>query len=78
LGWDFEFIYSISLFILILVANLNIRGVTNGAPERKMGIKASNTTEVYFDNVRIPAENVIGEVGEGFKDWIESRSLIIL
>ena len=67
-----------ALFILILVANLNIRGVTNGTPERKMGIKASNTTEVYFDNVRIPAENVIGEVGEGFKDWIESRSMIIL
>ena len=43
------------------------RGLTNGAPERKMGIKASNTTEVYFDNVRIPAENVIGEIGEGFK-----------
>merc|ERR1712227_452510 len=42
-------------------------GVTNGAPERKMGIKASNTTEVYFDNVPIPAENVIGEIGGGFK-----------
>jgi len=42
-------------------------GVSHGAPEKKMGIKASNTAEVYFDNVPIPAENVIGEVGEGFK-----------
>ena len=34
---------------------------------KKMGIKASNTAEVYFDDVPIPAENVIGEIGEGFK-----------
>lgn len=32
-----------------------------------MGIKASNTAEVYFDGVRVPAENVLGEVGGGFK-----------
>lgn len=32
-----------------------------------MGIKASNTAEVYFDGVRVPAENVLGEVGSGFK-----------
>ena len=42
-------------------------GVTNGPPEKKMGIKASNTTEVFFDNVKVPVENVIGNVGEGFK-----------
>ena len=34
---------------------------------KKMGIKFSNTTEIWFDNVKIPKENVIGEVGEGFK-----------
>lgn len=32
-----------------------------------MGIKASNTSEVYFDGVKVPAENVLGEVGDGFK-----------
>ncbi len=32
-----------------------------------MGIKCSNTAEVYFENTPIPAENVIGGVGEGFK-----------
>jgi len=42
-------------------------GVTNGPPEKKMGIKASNTTEVFFDNVPVPADNLIGEIGEGFK-----------
>lgn len=42
-------------------------GVTNGPPEKKMGIKCSNTAEVFFDNVKIPVENVLGEVGAGFK-----------
>ncbi|KAI2801446.1 hypothetical protein RDWZM_008444 [Blomia tropicalis] len=42
-------------------------GVTNGPPMHKMGIKLSNTTELYFDNVKISHENVIGNVGEGFK-----------
>lgn len=42
-------------------------GVSHGAPEKKMGIKCSNTAEVYFDNVPVPAENIIGGLGEGFK-----------
>lgn len=42
-------------------------GVTNGKPEKKMGIKCSNTVEVYFENVKIPVENVLGGVGNGFK-----------
>lgn len=42
-------------------------GVTSGPNMKKMGIKLSNTTEVWFDNVKIPHENVIGEVGDGFK-----------
>lgn len=42
-------------------------GVTNGPPEKKMGIKCSNTAEVYFDNTPIPVENVLGGVGNGFK-----------
>ncbi|XP_015196332.2 very long-chain specific acyl-CoA dehydrogenase, mitochondrial [Lepisosteus oculatus] len=42
-------------------------GVTHGPPEKKMGIKASNTAEVHFDAVRVPVENVLGEVGGGFK-----------
>lgn len=42
-------------------------GVTSGPPESKMGIKCSNTAEVYYDNVKIPIENVIGGEGNGFK-----------
>jgi len=42
-------------------------GVTNGPPEKKMGIKCSNTAEVYFDDVPVPAENLIRDVGDGFK-----------
>merc|ERR1711981_506270 len=40
---------------------------THGPPENKMGIKCSNTAEVYFEDTPIPAENVLGGVGNGFK-----------
>jgi len=42
-------------------------GVTNGKAEDKLGIRGSNTTEVYFENTPVPVENVLGEVGDGFK-----------
>jgi alkylation response protein AidB-like acyl-CoA dehydrogenase len=42
-------------------------GLTFGAPERKLGIKGSPTCEVYFDDVRIPADRMIGDEGTGFK-----------
>jgi alkylation response protein AidB-like acyl-CoA dehydrogenase len=42
-------------------------GVSFGAPEKKMGIKGSPTREVYLDNVRIPADRMIGVEGTGFK-----------
>jgi butyryl-CoA dehydrogenase len=40
-------------------------GVTSGQEEKKMGIKGSSTTAVYFDNVKVPVENVLGEIGRG-------------
>lgn len=42
-------------------------GVISGTPEDKMGIRGSNTCEVFFDNTPVPVENVLGEVGGGFK-----------
>jgi alkylation response protein AidB-like acyl-CoA dehydrogenase len=40
-------------------------GVKHGAEEHKMGLKGSSTTALYFDNVPVPVENVLGEVGRG-------------
>jgi alkylation response protein AidB-like acyl-CoA dehydrogenase len=42
-------------------------GVSFGAKERKLGIRASPTREVYLDNVRIPASRMIGAPGTGFR-----------
>lgn len=42
-------------------------GVSSGPKEDKMGIRASATTTVRFDNVQVPAKNVLGEPGKGFK-----------
>jgi alkylation response protein AidB-like acyl-CoA dehydrogenase len=40
-------------------------GVKAGAEEKKMGIKGSSTTAIYLDNVAVPVENVLGEIGRG-------------
>merc|ERR1712168_1202920 len=58
-----ELVEKVSAFIV----ERKFGGVSHGPPEKKMGIKCSNTAEVYFENTPIPLENVIGEVGEGFK-----------
>jgi acyl-CoA dehydrogenase family protein 9 len=46
-------------------------GVKNGPPEHKLGIRGSSTTEVYFEDVKVPKKNVLGEVGRGFKVAME-------
>jgi alkylation response protein AidB-like acyl-CoA dehydrogenase len=40
-------------------------GLSSGAEEHKMGIQGSSTTAIYFDNVKVPVENVLGEIGRG-------------
>jgi alkylation response protein AidB-like acyl-CoA dehydrogenase len=40
-------------------------GLTLGEEEKKMGIKGSSTRQVFFDNVKVPVENVLGEIGKG-------------
>lgn len=42
-------------------------GVSHGPPDKKLGIRASNTAALHFDEVRVPAENVLGGEGNGFK-----------
>ncbi|WP_229051705.1 acyl-CoA dehydrogenase family protein [Aeromicrobium sp. Leaf350] len=52
--------------ITAFVVEKSDEGVSFGAPEKKLGIKGSPTREVYLDQVRIPGDRIIGEVGEGF------------
>jgi alkylation response protein AidB-like acyl-CoA dehydrogenase len=52
--------------ISAFVVEKSDEGVSFGAPEKKLGIKGSPTREVYFDNVRIPADRIIGAEGTGF------------
>ena len=42
-------------------------GFSVGKKEAKLGIRSSPTTEIIFENVRVPKENILGKVGEGFK-----------
>jgi alkylation response protein AidB-like acyl-CoA dehydrogenase len=53
--------------ISAFVVEKSDEGVSFGAPEKKLGIKGSPTREVYFDNVRIPADRMIGAEGTGFQ-----------
>jgi acyl-CoA dehydrogenase family protein 9 len=46
-------------------------GVSLGKLEEKMGIKASDTRSVSFDNVAVPVENLLGDVGQGFRIALE-------
>jgi acyl-CoA dehydrogenase family member 9 len=53
--------------ISAFIVTRDMAGVSNGPHEDKMGIRASSTTTMHFENVRIPKENLLGEVGKGFK-----------
>ncbi len=54
---------SISAFIL----ERGFAGFTVGKKENKLGMRASDTATLLFENVSVPAENLIGRVGEGFR-----------
>ncbi|TXJ04629.1 MAG: acyl-CoA dehydrogenase [Aeromicrobium sp.] len=53
--------------VTAFVVEKSDEGVSFGAPEKKLGIKGSPTREVYFDNVRIPHDRMIGNEGQGFE-----------
>ena len=54
--------HGISAFVL----DRSTQGFTRGKPYRKLGLHASDTAELIFEDARVPAENVIGERGDGF------------
>jgi acyl-CoA dehydrogenase family member 9 len=53
--------------ISCFIVEKGMEGVSFGEKEDKMGIRASETRAVYFDNVKVPASNLLGEPGKGFK-----------
>ncbi|OYU84300.1 MAG: acyl-CoA dehydrogenase [Flavobacterium sp. BFFFF2] len=50
-----------------IVENDPTNGITMGEEEHKLGIRASSTRQVFFNNTKVPVENVLGGRGEGFK-----------
>jgi acyl-CoA dehydrogenase family member 9 len=53
--------------ITAFIVTRDMKGVSTGPHEDKMGLRASSTTTVDLDQVRVPAANVLGDVGKGFK-----------
>lgn len=53
-------------FVALIVPR-NLSGFTSRKLEGKLGVRAGNTGELFFDNVEVPVENRIGEEGDGFK-----------
>ena len=58
--------------ITAFVVERDFDGFTVGKKEDKLGIRASSTCELVLENVRVPAENVLGDVGKGYKVAIET------
>jgi butyryl-CoA dehydrogenase len=54
------------------IVEKDFAGFTVGKKEDKLGIRASSTTELIFENCHVPKDNVIGEVGKGYKIAIET------
>jgi glutaryl-CoA dehydrogenase (non-decarboxylating) len=53
--------------LVALIVERGMEGLTTGTIKGKLGVRAGNTGELAFDNVRVPVENRLGEEGEGFK-----------
>ena len=53
--------------ISAFIVERDMPGFSISKPENKMGLRASSTCELIFDNVRIPKENLLGQEGKGFK-----------
>lgn len=58
--------------ITAFIVEKDFEGFAVGKKEDKLGIRASSTTELILDNCKVPKENVLGEVGKGYKVSIET------
>ena len=58
--------------ITAFIVEKGYKGFTVGKKEDKLGIRASSTCELVFENCEVPEENVLGEVGKGYKIAIET------
>lgn len=50
-----------------IVVPADAPGFSTGNPEEKLGLKSSRTAQIYFSDCRVPAENLLGEEGQGLK-----------
>ena len=57
--------------ISAIIVPTDSKGFTCRAGFEKMGLHGSNTTELFFDNVRVPEANLVGKRGEGFKQFLK-------
>jgi alkylation response protein AidB-like acyl-CoA dehydrogenase len=58
--------------ITAFIVEKGFEGFSVGKKENKLGIRASSTTEIIMEDCRVPKENVLGEVGRGYKVSIET------
>ncbi len=59
----------------VLAVETNTPGFSAGKPERKMGLHGSPTSLLNFDEVRVPKENVVGQVGLGFVTFMKTLDI---
>ncbi|HOM09378.1 MAG TPA: acyl-CoA dehydrogenase family protein [Spirochaetota bacterium] len=52
--------------ITAFIVEKDFKGFSTGKPFHKMGVRASTTSEVFFEDCEVPEENVLGNIGEGF------------
>jgi len=58
--------------ITAFIVEKGFAGFSVGKKENKLGIRASSTVELIFEDLKVPKENVLGEIGKGYKVSIET------